>query len=40
MERIETNEQMDSDEQAKLFQLFEDGFYILELAAREIGASK
>lgn len=40
MERIEAGERMDREEQAQLDELMEYGFQILELAAKEIGASK
>jgi hypothetical protein len=40
MERIEAGGRMDREEQAQLDELMEDGFHILELAAKEIGASK
>jgi hypothetical protein len=39
MERLEAGEQMDRASLAQLDQLVEYGFQILELAAREIGAS-
>ena len=40
MERIEAGEWLNDDDQAQLDQLVEYGFQILELAAREIGASR
>jgi predicted component of type VI protein secretion system len=40
MERIEAGEQMNRDDQAQVDQLVEYGFEILELAAKEIGASR
>jgi hypothetical protein len=40
MERIEAGDWMNRDDQAQLDQLMEYGFQILELAAREIGASR
>lgn len=40
MERIEVGERLDQEEQTKLEELMKDGFQILELAAKEIGASK
>lgn len=39
MERIEAGERMNSDDQVLLDQLIQYGFEILELAAKEIGAS-
>ena len=39
MERIESGEPMNSDDQALLDQLIQYGFEILELAAKEIGES-
>jgi hypothetical protein len=39
VERIEGGERMNSDDQALLDQLIQYGFEILELAAKEIGAS-
>jgi hypothetical protein len=40
MERIEAGEWMNHDDQAQLDQLVAHGFQILELAAKEIGASR
>jgi predicted component of type VI protein secretion system len=40
MERIEAGERMAREEQAQLDELVKYGFHILELAAKEIGASK
>jgi hypothetical protein len=40
MERIEAGEWMNRDDQTQLDQLEEYGFQILELAAKEIGASR
>lgn len=40
MQRIEAGERMDREEQARLDELLEDGFHILELAAKEMGATK
>jgi hypothetical protein len=40
MERIEAGGQMNNDDQTQLNQLVENGFEILELAAKEIGASR
>jgi hypothetical protein len=40
VERIEAGDQMNSDDQAQLNQLVENGFEILILSAKEIGASR
>jgi hypothetical protein len=40
LERIETGEWIGRDDQAQLDELVEYGFQILELAAKEIGASR
>ncbi len=40
LERIETGERIGRDDQAQLDELVEYGFQILELAAKEIGASR
>ena len=40
MERIEGGGRLDREEQTRLDELMEAGFQILELAAKEIGASK